>query len=66
MPYGIEIFSFDLFGFTRRMPAAQPGPENDFTENPKSELRIDTAEKPVKSEECEQDSSPFWGMFPVL
>lgn len=67
MPYGIELFSFDLFGLSRKgAPAATPSTTADAPKAKPEARRESPAEDDSDLDRPGRHEIFFWGLFPVL
>ncbi len=67
MPYGIELFSFDLFGLSRRGAAIAPSSADDDRVKTTSETRRESpADDDADLDRPARHEIFFWGLFPVL
>lgn len=64
MPFGIETFSFDLFGISRR-PAKVDRSTSSEISTPGEETEARQSGEGAKSAR-DRENFFFWGMFPVL
>lgn len=63
MPMGIDSFSFDLFGITRRTKSTDRAGVGERASAPAEDRDVKTDQH---AERARDQENFFWGMFPVL
>lgn len=63
MPMGIDSFSFDLFGISRRAKSAGREAGN---ERPRAPVEDQDLKTDHHAERARDQENFFWGLFPVL